>query len=157
MLESHLKNSTDSKTFWKTKKPFFSDKGGGKTDITLIEGDKIFQEDYEVANILGDFFSNAVKGLNINIPSEYKNEDSPVLNDPIDNIISTYSRHPSIKLINDNVVKGNFSFKAVSLADIEKEVAALDDKKASMSSSIPPKLLKENANYLLQTFDNHYK
>ena len=112
----------------------------------MIEGDKIFQEDAEVAKILGDFFSNVVKSLNINIPSEYINEDSVVLGDPIDTIISKYSNHPSIKLINDNVVKGNFSFSAVSLADIEKEVMALDGKKASMSSSIPPKFLKENSN-----------
>ena len=88
-----VKKVTDSKTFWKTTKPFFSDKGGNKTDITLIEGDKIFQEDSEVAKILGDFFSNVVKSLNINIPSEYINEVSVVLGDPIDPIISKYSNH----------------------------------------------------------------
>ena len=33
-------------------KPFVSDKGAGKNDITLIEGDKIIQEDSEVANIM---------------------------------------------------------------------------------------------------------
>ena len=57
---------------------------------------------------------------------------------PIENIISIYSNHPSIKLINENVVKGNFSFSTVKLADIEKEVAAPDCKKASISVSIPP-------------------
>ena len=34
----------------------------------------------------------------------------------------------------------------VGLTDIKKEVAALDSKKACMSSSIPPKILKENNN-----------
>ena len=65
--------------------PFFSDKGAVKTDITLIEGNKIVQ-DSEVAKIFGDFFSNAVKSLNINIPSEYKDEKSAVSDYPIDNI-----------------------------------------------------------------------
>ena len=51
-----LKKITDSKTFWKTTKPFFSDKGAVKTDITLIEGNEIVQEDPEVTKILGDFF-----------------------------------------------------------------------------------------------------
>ena len=95
---------TDNKKFCKTVKHFFSDKGVGKTDITLIEGDQIFQEDSEVAKRLGDFFCNAVKTLNINIPGEYKNEGSALSDDPIENIISIYSNHPSIKLINENVV-----------------------------------------------------
>ena len=41
----------------------------------------------------------------------------------------------SIKLINENVLKVYFSFKEVSLNVIEKEVTALDSKKAYMSSS----------------------
>ena len=56
-----------------------------------------------------------------------------------------YSNHPSIKLINENVMKGSFSFEEVSSAAIEKEINSLDYKKASTSSSIPPKILKENA------------
>ena len=139
-----VKKITDSRKFWKTTKPFFSDKGAGKTEITLIEGDKIIQDDSEVATILGDFFSNSVKGLNIDIPSEYKNDVSPSLDDPIDKIVAMYSDHPSIKLINDNVVKGNFSFEEVSVATIRKQIMSLDDTKASMSTSIPPKILKEN-------------
>ena len=63
----------------------------------------------------------------------------------IDQIISKYVSHPSTKLINDNVVKGNFSFNTVNLNVVEKEVAALDIKKAAMSTSIPPKVLKENS------------
>ena len=136
---------TDNKKFWKTTKPFFSDKGTGKTDIILIEEDNIFQEDHEVAKILNDHFSNAVKALNIDIPSECKNNECTISSDPIDNIISTFSSHPSIKLINENVIKGNFSFDIVDNCAVEKEIAALDSKKASMSTSIPPKFLKENS------------
>ena len=103
------------------------------------------QEDHEVAKILNDHFSNAVRALNIDIPSECKNNESTISNDPIDNIISTFSSHPSIKLINENVIKGNFSFDIVDNCAVEKEIAALDSKKASMSTSIPPKFLKENS------------
>ena len=59
---------TDSKKFWKTTKPFLSDKGAGTNGITLIEGDDIFHEESEVANILSDFFSNTVKNLNVSVP-----------------------------------------------------------------------------------------
>ena len=80
------------------------------------------------------------------MPGEYKDEESAVSDDAIDNIITTYANHPSIKLINENVLKGYFSFKEASLTAIEKEVTALDSKKAYMSSSIPTKILKENNN-----------
>ena len=137
------KGITDSKKFWKTIKPFFSEKGANKNDITLIEGDKIFQEDSEVARIFIDFFRDAVNNLNVSVPKEHIHEAS-VLCDPIDGIISKYQHHPSIKLIKDNVRKGEFSFILVCQNDIEKEIVALDGKKSSMSSSILPKFLKEN-------------
>ena len=152
-----MKKITDSRKFWKTTKPFFSDKGVGKTEITLVEGDEIAQDDSEVANILGDFFSNSVRGLNIEIPSEYKNEVSPLLDDPIDKIIVSYSDHPSIKLISDNVVKGNFSFEEVNVATIRKQIMSLDDTKASISSSIPPKILKENIDIFCNPLTANYK
>ena len=49
-------------------------------------------------------------------------------------------------MINEHVIKGDFNFCEVGLADIKKEVAALDNKKVCMSSSIPPKILKKNNN-----------
>ena len=122
------KGITDSKKFWKTIKPFFSEKGANKNDITLIEGDKIFQEDSEVARIFIDFFRDAVNNLNVSVPKEHINEAS-VLCDPIDGIILKYQHHPSIKLIKDNVRKGEFSFILVCQSDIEKEIVALDGKK----------------------------
>ena len=95
---------------------------------------------------MNDFFSNVVKSLNVSVPGEYKKEISVLSEDDlIDNIISTYADHPSIKLINDNVVKGTFAFTTVSVAAVDKEIVALDSKKAYTSRSIPPKFLKENS------------
>ena len=54
----------------------------------LIEGDEIYKDDDEVAKILGEFFKNAVKSLNVGIPNEYTSKKSTVSNDPIDTIIS---------------------------------------------------------------------
>ena len=39
----------DNKQFWKTIKPFFSNKVGDKEKITLIEEEKVVSEDKEVA------------------------------------------------------------------------------------------------------------
>ena len=57
-------------------------------------------------------------------------------------------------MINDSVVIGTFNFCAVSVANIEKEIAALDSKKASMSSSIPPRFLKESITVCSQPLTN---
>ena len=51
-----IEKITDNKKFWKTMKPFFSDKGAGKTDIILIEGEKIIQADSEIADVMNNFF-----------------------------------------------------------------------------------------------------
>ena len=82
-----LKKITDSNTFWKTTKPFFSDKGANENNIALIEGEEIFQEDNEVAKILGEFFNNAVQSLNVGIPTQHIMETPAVPNDPIESII----------------------------------------------------------------------
>ena len=53
------KNVTDNKAFWKTVKPFLSDK------IILIEENEIVSNDENTAKVLNTFFSNIVGILNI--------------------------------------------------------------------------------------------
>ena len=50
-----IKNVTDNKLFWKTMKPFFSDKGVVDSGITLVEGDNIISNEHEVAETLNFF------------------------------------------------------------------------------------------------------
>ena len=85
-------------------KPFLTNKGAGKSKITPIDNDNIISEDSEVAQTMGDFFSKAVTSLNICII--FVDVD-----DPIDNIIAKFSQHPSIKLINKTLKKGNLIFE----------------------------------------------
>ena len=148
-----IKKIADSRKFWKTVKPFLSDKGISKTNIILIEGE-IIQEDIEVAKVLSNSFSNAVKELGVQIPSEYLEDVSIVSDDPIDKIVKKYDNHPSIILITENVDKGDFSFNTVTLADVEKVVASLDSKKASTRNSIPTPVLKENRNICCEPLTN---
>ena len=149
-----VKKVVDGKKFWKTTKPFFSDKNVGKNVITLIEADKIIQDDSEIANIFNNFFSKAIVLLNINIPSEYITDINICTDDVIDDITLKFSNHPSIKLINDNVIKGHFSFSLVNITDVEILINGLDDNKASMSNSIPPKVIKENSSVCCKPLTN---
>ena len=48
---------TDNKKFWKTVKPFISDKSSSKSRITLIEDGKIMSNESEVAETFNDFLS----------------------------------------------------------------------------------------------------
>ena len=41
MQNLDLTKLNDNKKFWKTLKPFFSDKGNGQENITLLEGEEI--------------------------------------------------------------------------------------------------------------------
>ena len=53
------------------------DKGGKKEKIVLVKGDRIIQEEAELANAFNDFFYNAVKSLGIK-------ENKMLLTDVID-------------------------------------------------------------------------
>ena len=52
----------------------FSDTGMSNHNITLIEGDKMISVDDNVANTLNNFFDNAVKTQEINVPTECLND-----------------------------------------------------------------------------------
>ena len=72
---------TDKKLFWKTVKPFYSDKGNYGANIKLIE--EVVQKDSEIAENLNEFFKSAVSTLGITensfiINEEYKNIFDPV-------------------------------------------------------------------------------
>ena len=80
--------------------------------------------------------------------------DCVVSYDPIDEIVNKYANHPSIKLITENIVKGDFSFNTVTLHDVETVVTSLDSKKASTRNSIPSRVLKENINICCEPLTN---
>ena len=106
----NLNKITDNRKFWQTIKPFFSDKGTFRKTISLIENDNIISVDEKVANIFNDYFSNAVKNIQI---KKFNTEPVPldILN-IIDSILIKYNNHPSILKIKDNVNnedKFNFS------------------------------------------------
>ena len=54
---------SDNKLFWKTVKPFFSNKGSHRGNIKLVEDDKLLQDDSKVAEELNNFFKEVVLTL----------------------------------------------------------------------------------------------
>ena len=136
----------DNKIFWKLVKPLFSDKAVTTESITLVEKDDIFQNENIVAEKFNDFFSNAVKSLDIeinnNLLTDNLNETDPILK-----AIKKYSNHPSILKINEYFVNGrqnHFSFKHTTMETVYNEIMSLNLSKASPKDSIPARIIKEN-------------
>ena len=92
------KSITDNKNFWRTVKPFLSDKTPFNAKITPIEDGEIISSDNETADVLNTFFSNIVSNLNLPqypISNPYYNK----IKDPVLKAIVKYKDHPSIKVI----------------------------------------------------------
>ena len=140
----NLNNITDNRKFWDITKPLFSNKGGGKGNIVLVDKDKIISDDTEVAQHFNDFFKSSVEALDINenrlLLTDVGNELSGV-----NEAIAKFENHPSIISIKENVkIDGLFSFSRVNNDDIKKEIKHLNDKKSGTFMNIPTKQLKRN-------------
>ena len=151
----NLESITDSKRFWKTMKPFFSDKTYLNRKITLIEEGKIISNDNEVAETMNDFFSNAVKKLEIKGYEE--DVDTQNDTDTIENIIDKFKEHPSILKIKEMVKVTNvFSFSKASNIKILQEIFRLNKNKPTTENNIPVKILVENAHICAPTLAKNY-
>ena len=91
-----LKVIENNNTFWKSIKPLFSGKCKSKTNITLVENGQMLAEKREVADILNNYFSEAVQRLEIKKfnskdEQEVQTENTDVV---IENILEKYKTHP---------------------------------------------------------------
>ena len=151
-----VKFVSDTKKFWKTIKPFFTDKGSLKQKITLVEKvipdenkpntveEKIITNDEEVADTLNTFFQNAVKNLEIN-KNRFLIDEVDEGIDPVETAITKYAHHPSILTIQEKIGenRSSFKFSEITLEEVEQEVSLLNAKKANTFQNIPPKHLKQ--------------
>ena len=98
-----------------------------------------------MAEIFNNFFSSAVKSLNINY-YEYFSWDCIFSEeeDPIFKSIEKYSKHPSILKIKEHYPQDKkFSFQPTTTEDVLNEVRHLDESKSSPLESIPARVLKD--------------
>ena len=153
----NINSVKDNKTFWKTIKPNFTNKSNKSAKIILVENDEIISDNKKIAEIMNSYFVNITKDLNI---PEIITIDSPEdlcveCLDPIEQILHSYSEHPSILKINE-VVNHNmkFSFDKVNQKQIEKEIMELNPKKAAGYDTIPPKVLKDTVKELQAPLSN---
>ena len=134
-----VKKITDNRQFWRTTKPYLSDKLKSNDRILLAEKNEIIVSDLDCAKIFNDFFGNITKRLNLQPPPSNSN-DFP--NSLISNILK-FNNHVSIKAIKLKMFGTNhkFSFRKVSFCEVKKEILQLNVSKASQENDIPTKIV----------------
>ena len=137
----------DNRKFWERIKPPFSDKQKSlPTDIILVEIDITTSDNKDVAERLNSFFIDAVDNLEIE-PFLIENTNS-IYTTNLEDIISKYENHPSIRKIKENIGNGNkFTFKDMTSLDFENEILKLDPKKANLQNDITTKMLIKSEYY----------
>ena len=153
-----LNNIFDSKRFWRTIKPIFSEKVRGADMSALIENNDIISDKSKIANIMNEYYVNVTDSLNIgNIPCDSADDALDNLN-AVDQIISKFRSHPSINAIKRNIaVTEKFCFKHVNEESMEKHIDNLDTKKASPQGDIPTKIIKDFSGTFNEYLTNCYK
>ena len=141
----NVKKVSDNKTFWKSVKPFFSNKGLSSNKILLVEGNEIVNDDGKIATIMNRYFTNITKHMNLKANKiSYREE--------LVNILNTFKNHKSvqrIKLANFHSYS-TLNFPKVNESEVRKEILNLSTKKATKNGDIPAKILKKSVNIYIK-------
>ena len=154
-LDPH--KNLDTKNFWKTVKPLFSDKNNMNGRITLIDQDDIISDDAKMAEIMNNFFTIIVENLDIQgYNCNYRGDRNL---DQISSIIDKFKDHPSILNIKERIyINEKICLVEISENDITTAVNNLNTRKPTTFNNIPAKLIKENCDictpHLCKIFNN---
>ena len=134
---------TENRNFWKTVKPFLTDKTNKTSRITLIEEERVISQDHLIAKTINEYFINIpIKNMPKN--QKYESFDSSEGN-PVSSIIKKYQNHQSIKLTKTKNKFKTFRFSETNTDEIKKFIEKLDPKKASQKSDMSTNIPKKNA------------
>lgn len=137
-MQNYFKKACDggpqTKSFWDTIKPYFTDKGTPRSAIMLRENGDIITDDKSVACIFNDYFYEITlqtgDGDNVNELS-------------IDEIQRKYASHSSIQTIRECCEPDNsFRFTHVTVDEVLKMLSKLDPKKSTGYDGLPAKLIR---------------
>ena len=122
-----MKDVTENKQFWKTIKPFFTEKNKATNNIILTENNQRLWEDKAICQIFNTYFTNVTKGLKLRQVDESQ----------------SFENEECCRLIREDCDRENFSLKSISKDDIIEAVKKLASNKASISNDIPISINKE--------------
>ena len=147
------RESSDNRKFWKTIKPFFSNKGLNSNTLMLKENNRLIAAEKELATVMNTFFVNITESLDLK-----KDDDSlnPINIKDINNILEKHKHHPSVHVINRAFMTNEkFSFKFVTEDLVRAEVVNLNGSKATATGDISVDVLKSNVDIHLPYITNN--
>ena len=133
----NIKNITDNNAFWRTIKPYFSNKGLNSSSVILSEKNKNVTNGQNIANIMNNYFTGITIHLNLK-PDQINYSEN------LTNIIEKFQYHESIQTIKLAKFhhRQTFNFHYVSVKEVKKELINLRSNKVNRTGDIPAKMLK---------------
>ena len=132
----NVKDLSDNKKFWKTIKPYFSNKGLNSNKMLLKEKGELVSDEKQLASIMNKFFINITKSLKL---KEDLGSPPVTLND----ILEKFIFHPSIDKIRKTYESDKkFSFQQVTEEHVRQVILNIDGSKATPVGDIPADILK---------------
>ena len=129
-FENLCKNPS-AKEFWKTVKPFITDKGHCTSDDYMLEeNEDLIKDVKKISNLVNDFVVNIIERSTGKKPTTSSKDKS------LEEIISTYKDHPSIRSIKEQFKGTGFSVPTANEENIYKILVSLNPKKAAMFLNI---------------------
>ena len=108
--------------------------------ITVVKGEEIINAGGKNAEIVNNFFSNAVK--NLKIPEHQEGEPhTNNISHPIFKAIMKIINHPSVTVIKNLNNGSRDNFCRVCVEDGVKEIKKLSTRNATRSTDLPVKIL----------------
>ena len=122
----NLNDISENKMFWKTIKPFLTEKNKTINNIILTESNQTVREDKAICQIFNTYFTDVTKDLKLRLVDESQ----------------SFENEESCRSIRQNYSGESFSFKSISKDNIIEAVKKLPSNKASISNDIPILIIK---------------
>ena len=122
----NVKDVTENKKFWKTIKPFFTEKNKTSNNIILAENNQTLREDKTICRIFNTYLTNVTKGLKLWQVGESE----------------SFGDEQSCRLIKESYGGESFSFKTISKDNIVEVVKKFSSNKASQSNDMSISIIK---------------
>ena len=157
-MTTDLRDLTDSRKFWKTLKPVFTDTVQVLQSVNLIENVEFISENLAIAEVFNHYFTKITEELEIRV-NKTQLSTTHGIDNPIDIAIIKYNKHPSIKKIKEALTPSKpFTFRNITTSEALQQIETLNNKKASPIYSIPARVLKDSpsmfADVLKKCFNN---
>ena len=131
----NIRHISDNRKFWKTIKPYFSNKSLNSNKFLLKEKGNLVSNEKQLATIMNNFFTNIAKGLELK-------ENNEINANTLEDVLDAFNSHPSIERIRRTVeTNESFSFKPILKDLVRETILNLDSSKVTPVGDIPADML----------------